>query len=70
MENLGFGGGQVPTYDQSEPKMAHMPTMAQRLDMAVRQAEDRLKAAQRAKEIFTAHPELEELINILQRGHF
>jgi hypothetical protein len=47
-----------------------MPNMKERLELAVVQAEARLKDAKRAKEIFEKHPELEELLNIMQRGHF
>ena len=67
--NLGLT---VPYADQggSGPKMLQMPTMKDRLADAVKSAEARLADAQRAKEIFDAHPELEELINIMQRGHF
>lgn len=54
----------------SNAKMAHMPTLAQRLDMAVKQAEEQLASAKRAKEIFAKNPDLEELLNIMQRSHF
>jgi hypothetical protein len=53
-----------------EQKMVRMPTMKERLELAVRQAEEKLTAAKRAKEIFDKHPELEELLDILQRSHF
>ena len=52
------------------PQMASVPTLKQRLDLAVRQAEEKLAAVKRAKEIFDRNPELEELINIMQRAHF
>lgn len=51
-------------------EMVRMPTMKDRLALAVEQAERRLADAKRAKEIFDAHPDLEELLNIMQRGHF
>lgn len=51
-------------------KMASVPTMKQRLDMAVKQAEERLAAAKRAREIFDRNPDLEELLNLLQRNSF
>jgi hypothetical protein len=62
----------VPTgpYAGVEAKMASMPTMKQRLEMAVRQAEERLTAAKRARELFDKNPDLEELLNILQRSNF
>lgn len=68
MESL-MGGGANAGYPM-EAKMASMPTLKQRLDMAVREAEERLKSAQRAREIFEKHPDLEELLNIMQRSHF
>ena len=41
-----------------------------RLDMAVRDAQERLDEAVRAREILDKHPDLEELLNIMQRGRF
>ena len=52
------------------PQMLQRASLKFRLEEAVREAESRLQDAQRAKEIFTAHPELEELLNIMQRGRF
>lgn len=63
-------GGLVQTSNYPEEKMARMPTLAERLDLAVRQAEERLASAKRAKELFTKNPDLEELLNIMQKGHF
>jgi hypothetical protein len=67
-----LAGGNYPSAPPyvGEAKMARMPNMKERLDLAVVQAEARLKDAQRAREIFQKHPELEELLNIMQRGHF
>lgn len=45
-------------------------TMKARIERAVEEAETRLADAKRAKEIFSAHPELEELLNIMQKGRF
>ena len=56
--------------NQEQMKMAQMPTMKQRIELAVTQAEEKLAAVKRAREIFNAHPELEELLNIMQRMHF
>lgn len=62
---------QVPYHGGlNEAKMVRMPTMKDRLEQAVEDAENKLKDAKRAKEIFDAHPELEELLNIMQRGRF
>lgn len=44
-------------------------TLKARLDRAVEQAEQSLTDAKRAREIFAKFPELEELLNILQKGH-
>lgn len=54
----------------SEAKMCNVPTLKVRLEMAVKQAEEKLAAVKRAKEIFDKHPDLEELLNIMQRSHF
>jgi hypothetical protein len=66
-------GGTSPSYPSEQyanAKMAQMPNMQERIKLAVVQAEDRLKQVKRAQEIFAAHPELEELLNIMQRNHF
>lgn len=57
----GYGAG---------AQMVHVPTLKERLDMAVRQAEERLASAKRAREIFAKNPDLEELLNIMQRSNF
>lgn len=51
-------------------KMAIMPTLKQRMDIAVKQAEERLAAVKRAREILDKNPDLEELLNIMQRVNF
>ena len=69
--NTGMTGPSAyPDQMASQEKMLRMPTMKDRLVEAVRNAEARLADAKRAKEIFDAHPELEELLNIMQHGHF
>lgn len=76
MDFDSIGGGSSPTYASEQyglpqnQKMASMPTMAQRIDMAVKQAEEKLAAIKRAKELFAKNPDLEELLNIMQRAHF
>lgn len=73
---MDFGGLQGASPIQTDrayasaEKMVRMPTMKDRLASAVEQAEHRLADAKRAKEIFDAHPDLEELLNIMQRGCF
>lgn len=59
-----------PGYPMQETKLARMPTIKERIDMAVKQAEERLAAAKRAKELFDKNPDLEELLNIMQNAHF
>ena len=66
---IGYGSTSVPTPYGIE-KMAQMPTMRQRIDMAVKQAEQKLADTKRAKELFEKNPDLEELLNIMQRSHF
>lgn len=68
MDNLMPQSGYAS--EASQAKMAHMPTLKQRLEQSVKQAESRLADAVRAREILNAHPELEELLNIMQRGSF
>jgi hypothetical protein len=62
--------GQHSTGYQDSPKMALEPTLKTRLDLAVKQAEERLKAVQEAREIFERNPDLEKLLNLMQRGLF
>ena len=51
-------------------KMVGMPSLKIRLERAVQEAEDRLVEVKRAREIFDRNPDLEELMNIMQRGRF
>lgn len=67
---MGGGATSAPSQYYDSPKMAHQPNMKERLAMAVAQAEERLTAAKRAQELFAKNPDLEELLNIMQRGHF
>lgn len=72
MDNALIGGSYGYAQEQSDmaTKMAYMPTLKQRLELAVKQAEERLAAAKRARELFDKNPDLEELLNIMQRSHF
>lgn len=63
---MQFGGYPV----ECGPKMARMPTLQERLDLAVSQAEERLQAAKEAREIFKRNPDIERLLDIMQRSHF
>lgn len=72
MESIGYGGGPLAmqgSYDNSA-KMARMPTLRERLDLAVKQAEERLTAVKEAKEIFDRNPDVERLLDLMQRSHF
>lgn len=62
----GYAGNSYPT----ETKSVRMPTLKERLDMQVKDAEDRLRDAKRAREILDKNPEMEELMNIMQKGRF
>ena len=55
---------------EAPSKMVGMPSLKIRLEQAVKEAEHRLNEAQRAREIFDRNPDLEELMNIMQRGRF
>ena len=51
-------------------KLVIKPNIKERLNLAVKQAEERLKAVKEAREIFEKNPDLEKLLNIMQRGLF
>ena len=63
MSETGYGG-------LANAKMASMPTLKQRLDLAVQQAQEKLDDVKRARALFEKNPDLEELLNIMQRGRF
>lgn len=67
---IGGANQAIPTPYYDSPKMAREPNLKERLALAVQQAEERLAAVKRAKEIFEKNPDLEELLNIMQRSHF
>lgn len=46
------------------------PTLQERLDMAVSNAQQQLKEATEARDIFTRNPDLERLLDIMQKGRF
>jgi len=70
MDEFSGGSNQIGRPYDEQTKMAYQPNLKQRLELAVQQAEKKLADVKRAKEIFDKNPELEELINIMQRGHF
>ncbi len=67
MDNY-FGGDQTAMAKSAYP-LGNL-TLKSRLEHAVRDAEERLKDAKEAKEIFDRNPDLEKLLNIMQKGRF
>lgn len=51
-------------------QLVSQPTIRQRLDIAVKQAEERLAAVKEAKKIFERNPDMEKLLDIMQRSNF
>ena len=72
MESLvGQGGcGQAPSAYYGLEKAVSMPTIKQRCDLAVKQAEDRLAKVKEARELLDRNPDLERLLDIMQQSHF
>jgi hypothetical protein len=64
------GAALTPSNYYPQEKMCRQPSLQERLKMAVDQAEEKLSAVKRAAEILAKNPELEELLNIMQRSHF
>ena len=70
--DLGPCTSAPPAYyaGESQAKMVQMPTLKQRLDLAVLQAEEKLKTVKEAREVFDRNPDMEKLLNLMQRGLF
>ena len=68
VENLPPSSGRQETVCTCPPM--YRPTLKDRLKLAVQQAEEKLVATKRAKEILDNNPDLEELLDIMQRSHF
>lgn len=51
-------------------KAISLPSLQQRLDLAVKQAEERLAKTKEARDILSRNPDLERLLNIMQQNHF
>ena len=68
--NVGGLGSQYPLQQYNTAGMAYTPNLKQRLEAAVVQAEEQLQAVREAKEIFDRNPDIERLLDIMQRGHF
>lgn len=52
------------------PIVGRAVTLKLRLDAAVVQAKERLRAVEEARDIFNRNPDLEKLLNIMQKGLF
>jgi hypothetical protein len=52
------------------PDSSRQPTIQERLDAAVKNAKMRLDDAEKAQDILSRNPDLEELLNIMQKGNF
>lgn len=70
-----FDGNQIQQYAQTALGGAgcsptRMPSLQQRLDLAVKQAEDRLAKVREARDILSRNPDLEKLLDIMQQSHF
>lgn len=61
-EPLGYAGAST--------SMARMPTLKERIALAVTHAQDKLAAVREAQEIFDRNPDLERLLNLMQKNHF
>ncbi len=55
---------------ESMAKSVRMPTLAERLDLAVKRAQEQLDNAKEAREIFNRNPDLERLLNLMQNNNF
>lgn len=55
---------------QASGSVTRTPTLKERLDHAVVQAEEQLAHVKEAREIFARNPDIEKLLNIMQRGRF
>lgn len=65
-----LGAGAIANQAYPSEKMVRMPTMKERLELAVREAEAKLAIAKRARELFDKNPDLEELLDLMQKGRF
>lgn len=63
--SLSYGIGSAITTTACAPL-----TLQQRLDYAVKTAQERLAEATEARDIFKRNPDLERLLNIMQKGNF
>lgn len=66
----GENGLGAMQYAGNSAKEIRMPSLQQRLDLAVQQAQERLAKVTEAREILARNPDLEKLLNIMQQSHF
>ena len=69
MNELAAYGGALPGCYGPERAIS-LPTLKQRLELAVKEAEERLTAIREARDIFARNPDIEKLLDIMQRSHF
>lgn len=62
------GAGTSSAYYPEKP--VRMPTLQERLDLAVKGAEERLAAVKEARDIFERNPDIERLLDLMQRSYF
>ena len=67
-DNYGLIGAQTNAYPVE--KMCRQPNLKERLDLAVQAAEQKLAAVKEAREIFQRNPDIERLLDIMQKGSF
>ena len=67
---ISQGPSSDPAGYYADEKMIRQPNIKERLNLAVKQAEEKLAAVKRAREIFEKYPDIEELLNRMQRASF
>ena len=68
MSDYDLGSGALANIN--ETKSIQMPSLKTRLEQAVKDAQSRLDDAKEARDILDKNPDLEKLLNIMQRGRF
>jgi hypothetical protein len=71
MDGMLVGASQaMPAYDNYREKLVSMPTLKDRLEAAVVRAQAQLDAVQEARAIFERNPDIERLLDLMQKSHF
>lgn len=70
MSDFGLGGHLEKAYATQSPVPTNYrePTIRERIGLAVEKAQQQLADAQRMAELFDKNPDLEELINLMNKG--